>query len=151
MNLYPVVPNGTVSKTAPSVPQPEVQAYGMMGADSEPLVYSESGIYSNLLLNQGRGFPLYRPEPQKNLPAQYQREGVAIGDVGTVSVEGDFDFFFNIYLPANNPINIDAPKDFVPLPAYPSRDIRDYDFDPGNHVSTAIHKLSGFTNSTVGG
>jgi hypothetical protein len=116
-----------------------------MGADSEALVYSESGIYSNLLLNQDRGFPLYHPKPQKNLPAQYQRKGVTIGDVGTVSVEGDFDFFFNIYLPANNSINIDAPEDFVPLLVYPSRDIRDYDFDPGNHVSRAIHKLSGFT------
>ncbi|KAJ7873812.1 hypothetical protein B0H14DRAFT_2502202, partial [Mycena olivaceomarginata] len=151
MNLYPVVPNGTVSQTAPSVPQPEPQPYGMMGPDSEPAVYSESGIYSNLLLCRGRGFPLYRPEPRTRLPEEYRRTGVAIGDVGTVTVEGDFDFFFNIYLPANDPINIDAPKDFVPLLAYPWRDIGDYRVHPGDHVSTAIHKLSGFSNSAVGG
>jgi hypothetical protein len=115
-----------------------------MGPDSEPPVYSESGIYSNLLLSQGRGFPLYRPEPQINLPAQYQWKGVAIGDVGTVTVEGDFDFFFNIYLPPEDPINTDAPGDFVPLSAYPLRDIRHYDVVPGDHVSTAsIDETSG--------
>jgi hypothetical protein len=114
--------------------------------DSEPHVYSESGIYSNLLLNQGRGFPLYRPEPRTNLPEEYKRTGVAIGDVGRVTAEGSFDFFFNIYLPADDPINIDAPKDFVPLSACPSRrDIDDYDLHPGNHISTGIHKLSGFS------
>ncbi|KAJ7820936.1 hypothetical protein B0H14DRAFT_3734684, partial [Mycena olivaceomarginata] len=32
-----------------------------------------------------------------------------------------------------------------------SVDIDSYGFDPGNHVSTGIHKLSGFSNSTVGG
>ncbi|KAJ7820954.1 hypothetical protein B0H14DRAFT_1339426 [Mycena olivaceomarginata] len=116
----------------------------MMSPDSEPRVYSESRMYSDLLLCQGRGFPLYRPEPQKNLPDQYQRTGIAIGDVGTVTVEGDFDFFFNIYLEADNPINANVPQDFVPLLPYLSVDIKHYGFDPGNHVSTGIHKLSGF-------
>jgi hypothetical protein len=88
---------------------------------------------------------LYRPEPQKNLPDQYQRTGIAIGDVGTVTVEGDFDFFFNIYLEADNPINANVPQDFVPLLPYLSVDIKHYGFDPGNHVSTGIHKLSGFS------
>ncbi|KAJ7847076.1 hypothetical protein B0H13DRAFT_1534568, partial [Mycena leptocephala] len=68
-------------------------------------VFSESGNYSSQLLNQGRGFPLYVPGPQINLPVQYRREGVAIGDVGRVTPEGNFDFFFNIYLPADHPIN----------------------------------------------
>jgi hypothetical protein len=89
---------------------------------------------------------LYRPEPRPNLPEEYRQTGIAIGDVGIVTVEGGFEFFFNIYLPANNPINIDAPEDFVPLSACPSkRDIDNYDFHPGDHVSTGIHKLSGFT------
>jgi hypothetical protein len=87
---------------------------------------------------------LYRPEPQINLPAQYQWKGVAIGDVGTVTVEGDFDFFFNIYLPPEDPINTDAPGDFVPLSAYSSGDIRHYNIVPGDYVSTAsIDKMSG--------
>ncbi|KAJ7320969.1 hypothetical protein DFH08DRAFT_384897 [Mycena albidolilacea] len=122
-----------------------------MSPNSEPRVYSESGIYSNLLLSQGRGFPLYRPEPI-NLPAEYQQKGVAIGDVGTVTVEGDFDFFFNIYLSANDRINANVPADFVPLSPYHSEDIKKYSFNPGNHVSTAsIYKMGGFSNSTVGG
>jgi hypothetical protein len=116
-----------------------------MSPDSEPRIYSESGIYSNLLLNQGRGFPLYRTQPQNRFPEEYQRKGIAIGDVGTVTVEGDFNFFFNIYLEANDPINVKVPQDFVQLSAYSSGDIIDYDFDPGDHVSTAIHKLSGFS------
>ncbi|KAJ7822201.1 hypothetical protein B0H14DRAFT_1325149 [Mycena olivaceomarginata] len=148
----PVVPNSAVSGMAPSAPQPEPQLYGMMGLNSEPPVYPDSRMYSDVLLCRGRGFPLYRPEPRPNLPEEYRRTGIAIGDVGVVTVEGGFEFFFNIYLPANNPINIDAPEDFVPLSACPSRrDIDNYDFHPGDHVSTGIHKLSGFTNSTVGG
>ncbi|KAJ7302886.1 hypothetical protein DFH08DRAFT_647798, partial [Mycena albidolilacea] len=107
---------------------------------------SESGMYSDLLLRQGRGFPLYRPEPQKNLPDQYQLTGVAIGDVGTVTVEGEFDFFFNIYLPANDPINIDAPEDFVPLSARPSRrDIMGLSYESQLHAHSFMH------SSTVGG
>ncbi|KAJ7725745.1 hypothetical protein B0H14DRAFT_2410526 [Mycena olivaceomarginata] len=81
-----------------------------MSPDSEPRVYSESGIYSNLLLNQGRGFPLYRPEPRTNLPKEYKQTGVAIGDVGRVTADGGFDFFFNIYLPADDPINVLFPR-----------------------------------------
>ncbi|KAJ7702851.1 hypothetical protein B0H14DRAFT_751079 [Mycena olivaceomarginata] len=146
LTFSPVVPNSTVSETAPLIPQPDPQAYGMMSPDSGPRVHSESGIYSNLLLSQGRGFPLYRPEPI-NLPAEYQRKGVAIGDVGTVTVEGDFDFFFNIYLSANNHINVNVPADFVPLSPYQSEDIKKYSFNPGNHVSTA----SICKSSTIGG
>ncbi|KAJ7679595.1 hypothetical protein B0H17DRAFT_910771, partial [Mycena rosella] len=61
--------------------------------------------YSSQLLRRGRGFPLYVPEPQENLPQEYQREGVAIGDVCMVTPEGILEFFFNIYLDADNPIN----------------------------------------------
>jgi hypothetical protein len=117
-----------------------------MGPNSEPPAYSESGIYSNLLLRRGRGFPLYCPGPQINLPTQYQQTGVAIGDVGTVTVEGDFDFFFNIYLSANDNINANVPADFVPLsPPYALVDIKHYNFPPGNHVSTGMDKLRGFS------
>ncbi|KAJ7726670.1 hypothetical protein B0H14DRAFT_2183835, partial [Mycena olivaceomarginata] len=87
------------------------------------------------------------PRASKNLPDQYQRTGVAIGDVGTVTVEGDFDFFFNIYLEANNPINANVPQDFVPLSPYLSVDTKHYGFDPGDHVSTGSFMHS----STVGG
>jgi hypothetical protein len=78
------------------------------------------------------------PEPQKNLPAEYQRTGVCIGDVGTVTPEGIFDFFFNVYLPANHPINAnEVPDDFSPLPLYSPRDVFHLDHAPGNYISTS--------------
>ncbi|KAF7356195.1 hypothetical protein MVEN_00950900 [Mycena venus] len=109
----------------------------------ETAVNSESGNYSNQLLRQGRGFPLYFPGPQINLAAEYRRTGVAIGDVGRVTPEGSFDFFFNIYLPANHPINANIPEDFVPLTPYNPVDVAHHKFDPGNYVSSpSVHKAN---------
>ncbi|KAJ7813836.1 hypothetical protein B0H13DRAFT_2465944, partial [Mycena leptocephala] len=56
-------------------------------------IWSESASYCGQLLRQGRGFPLYVPGPPGNLP-EYQRNGVSIGDVGRVTPDGAFDFFF---------------------------------------------------------
>lgn len=71
-----------------------------------------------------------------NLPPEYQKKGVAIGDVGRVTPEGVFDFFFNIYLPDGHPINgNDVPDDFSPLQPYMSKDIVKLDFDPGSYVA----------------
>ncbi|KAJ6598055.1 hypothetical protein B0H10DRAFT_1752308, partial [Mycena sp. CBHHK59/15] len=89
------------------------------------------------------GFPLYVPGPPGHLPAEYRRHGVAIGDVGRVTPEGKFDFFFNIYLPADHPINGNfVPQNFCPLTPYTLRDVFYLDYEPGNYVSTSsIHKL----------
>ncbi|KAJ7679088.1 hypothetical protein DFH06DRAFT_505028 [Mycena polygramma] len=101
-------------------------------------ICSESANYCSHLLRQGRGFPLYVPGPQKNLPEQYQRNGVAIGDVGRVTAEGMFEFFFNIYHTADDVINVDfVPDDFSPLPRYVPRDIVPVEFGPGNYVSSS--------------
>ncbi|KAF7374595.1 WD40 containing domain protein [Mycena sanguinolenta] len=109
-----------------------------------PAVYSESRNYCDQLLYRGRGFPLYVPKPDRNLPLEYQREGVAIGDVGTVTTEGNFDFFFNIYLPANHPINAHIPEDFVPLPSYDASDVRDEDIEDANYVtSPSVRETNG--------
>ncbi|KAF8199273.1 hypothetical protein K438DRAFT_1524429, partial [Mycena galopus ATCC 62051] len=81
------------------------------------------------------GFPLYIPGPQITISEAYRRHGVSIGDVGTVTTKGDFDFFFNIYLPAGPPINTNVPDDFVPLTSYEPTDVGHHDFDPGNYVS----------------
>ncbi|KAJ7762054.1 hypothetical protein DFH07DRAFT_739914, partial [Mycena maculata] len=99
-------------------------------------VRTESGSYCIQLLSQGRGFPLYVPGPRMNLPAEYRRNGIAIGDVGRVTEDGIFDFFFNIYLSPENPINANVPEDFVPLASYDPIDIFQEDIDPGNYVST---------------
>ncbi|KAJ7875184.1 hypothetical protein B0H14DRAFT_2279279, partial [Mycena olivaceomarginata] len=80
------------------------------------------------------GFPLYVPGPQQHLPEDYRRHGVGIGDVGRITPEGIFDFFFNIYLPADHPIhNNNVPENFVPLPHYASTDVFDLLYGPGNH------------------
>jgi hypothetical protein len=99
--------------------------------------FSESEIYCNQLLRRKRGFPLYVPGPRQNLPSEYQARGVAIGDVGRVTPEGIFDFFFNIYLPPDDPINAHIPEDFSPMSQYTSVDILDLDYEPGNYVSTS--------------
>ncbi|KAJ7815518.1 hypothetical protein B0H14DRAFT_3745764 [Mycena olivaceomarginata] len=98
-------------------------------------VYSESENYSNQLLRQGRGFPLYAPKPCKSHPAEYRRRGVTIGDVGTVTPDGNFDFFFNIYRSADDPVNTNVPEGFVPLSLYDRGDVTREDFDPGDYVA----------------
>ncbi|KAJ7126735.1 hypothetical protein C8R44DRAFT_667434, partial [Mycena epipterygia] len=115
-------------------------------------VYSESEFYCSQLLRQMRGFPLYVPGPQRNLPLEYQRSGVAIGDVGRVTPEGIFDFFFNIYLPPEHPINANIPEDFYPMPHYASVDVLHLDFGPGNYVSTStVQKVDLDAPSDCGG
>ncbi|KAJ6472586.1 hypothetical protein C8R45DRAFT_787153, partial [Mycena sanguinolenta] len=105
---------------------------------------SECEIYTNQLMRRKRGFPLYVPGPPENLPQEYQDNGIQIGDVGTVTPEGLFDVLFNIYLPADHPVNINnVPSDFHPLPKYNvHRDIVKIRHDPGNYVSTSlVHKV----------
>ncbi|KAJ7790891.1 hypothetical protein B0H14DRAFT_204806 [Mycena olivaceomarginata] len=105
--------------------------------------FSQSEIYSNQLLRLRRGFPLYIPGPSEMLPAEYQTSGVQIGDVGTVTPEGLFDCFFNIYLPADHPTNLgNVPDDFDPLQKYNERDLLIIHQAPGNYVSTSlVHKI----------
>ncbi|KAF8157618.1 hypothetical protein K438DRAFT_1529029, partial [Mycena galopus ATCC 62051] len=98
----------------------------------------ESEVYCNQLLRKKRGFPLYDPEPRQTLPLEYRMSGVAIGDVGRITPEGSFDFFFNIYLPADHPVNNnDVPEAFCPLPLYESRDVYHRSYPAGNHISTS--------------
>ncbi|KAJ7835965.1 hypothetical protein B0H13DRAFT_1516610, partial [Mycena leptocephala] len=97
-----------------------------------------SEIYCHQLLGQKRGYPLYVPEPQQNLPVAYRRRGVAIGDVGRVTPDGIFDFFFNIFLPPDHPINANhTPQDFSPMPSYDSVDILHEKYCPGDYVSSS--------------
>ncbi|KAJ7126707.1 hypothetical protein C8R44DRAFT_701448, partial [Mycena epipterygia] len=118
------------------IPTPDHTSVSLVNTTGDS--YSESEIYCSQLLRQKRGFPLYFPGPQQNLPDEYQRSGVAIGDVGRVTPDGIFDFFFNVYLPADHPINAnDVPEDFFPLASYLRRDVFHVDFEPGNYISTS--------------
>jgi hypothetical protein len=85
----------------------------------------------------GRGFPLHVPEPEETLPHEYRVQGVNIGDVGTVTPEGTFDFLFNIYLRADDPINDnDVPDNFRPFTPYASKDLTSLRYAAENPVST---------------
>ncbi|KAJ7482536.1 hypothetical protein FB451DRAFT_1393872 [Mycena latifolia] len=131
----------------PASPEPVTLAgTGNHALDSQHVpedAYSDSGSYSSQLLRRGRGFPLYVPEPHRNLPREYRDRGLAIGDVGRVTPEGIFDFFFNIYLPADHPINANrVPENFRPLTPYVAMDVIHHDYAPGDYVSTAsVQKL----------
>jgi hypothetical protein len=134
---------------APDPDQPPQQGRDHTGSRSNTTgqgeVLSESELYCSQLLRQRRGFPLYVPGPQRNLPDEYQRSGgVSIGDVGRITPDGIFDFFFNIYLAAEHPINAnDVPADFSPLSAFARKDVLHVNFAPGNYVaSPSIQKLS---------
>ncbi|KAJ7868181.1 hypothetical protein B0H13DRAFT_1525272, partial [Mycena leptocephala] len=99
---------------------------------------SDCEVYCNQMLRRKRGFPLYVPGPQINLPTEYQKTGVQIGDVGRVTPEGIFNFFFNIYLPADHPVNDnDVPENFYSLQRHSSKDVFELGYANRSCVSTS--------------
>ncbi|KAJ7301628.1 hypothetical protein DFH08DRAFT_945987 [Mycena albidolilacea] len=143
VNMQPMVPYPVAAGSVVLGPQQPPQTIVSSAPSPQATVYSESGNCCSQLLRQGRGTPLYVPSPQVNLPAEYRRRGVAIGDVGRITSEGSFDFFFNIYLPATHPINANIPEDFVPLSPYDPIDVAHYDFNPGNYVcSPSVNEIN---------
>jgi hypothetical protein len=88
------------------------------------MIQGDVEVYVRCLLPRKRGFPLWVPTPHENLPEEYRKNGVDIGDVGIITSNGVFDFLFNICLPANGPINDNrVPPDFTPLERPHTRDI----------------------------
>ncbi|KAK7054018.1 hypothetical protein R3P38DRAFT_2501095, partial [Favolaschia claudopus] len=101
-------------------------------------VYSESEVYCLQMLRQKRGFPLYEPAPQISLHEAYRSRGISIGDVGRVTQDGIFDFFFNIFLSSEDPVNAnETPEGFMPLAMYQPKDVFHLYHAPGSHVSTS--------------
>ena len=73
-------------------------------------------MYERHLTLKGRGFPLWIPQPNMQLPIPYRAKGVCIGDVGIVTAFGGFDFLFNICRERDDPINPEElPDDFTPI------------------------------------
>lgn len=97
---------------------------------------SASQLYDGLTC-QKHGIPQFTPEPNENLPTEYQQAGVSIGDVG-IWHDGSFDFLFNACLPTTHPINsaYGVPEDFAVFPLH-SRDIskRPY-YSPGSIIAS---------------
>ena len=80
---------------------------------SQPALHE---IYHDDLLTQGRGSPLWFPGPTLSLPQAYRQDGINVGDVGIIKADGPFDFLFNIFMPADHPINSEGVPDwFQPL------------------------------------
>ncbi|KAJ7614150.1 hypothetical protein FB45DRAFT_1111275, partial [Roridomyces roridus] len=77
---------------------------------------SSSELYRRLA-SQKHGIPQFTPEPNDNLPVEYKKVGVSIGDIGIWS-DDSFDVLFNTCWPAEHSINgvHGVPKDFIPFP-----------------------------------
>ncbi|KAJ7675894.1 hypothetical protein DFH06DRAFT_946342, partial [Mycena polygramma] len=95
--------------------------------------------YCCQMLLQQRGLPLFIPDPQPR-PAEHREHGIQIGDVGSVTADGEFEFYFNIFLPAGDAINENrTPAGFIPMDPYdPAEDIRRRDYGAGYYLSTSM-------------
>lgn len=72
-----------------------------------------SQVYARQLLSQKLGYPLFIPEPSANLPAQFRRRGVSIGDVGIIMPNGSFNYVFSVCAAADDPVNyLGVPQGF---------------------------------------
>ena len=83
---------------------------------SPPATKPWNEVYETHLAPHGRGYALWIPEPNQNLPLPYQRKGVQIGDVGIIKPSGAFSFIFNIRVSRDDPVNPRSlPEEFVPI------------------------------------
>ncbi|KAF5318187.1 hypothetical protein D9619_012095 [Psilocybe cf. subviscida] len=126
-----------IPDNASNSPQPpQSHRAGPSSSDPSPALFSRSGhndaqpiasmsqslarseyckTYQDMLGDEGHGLPLWVPSPNLNLHPTYRRNGVSIGDVGIFTPFGAFDFLFNIFKSADDPVNVAAAPDFQPL------------------------------------
>ncbi|KAF8995189.1 hypothetical protein BDQ17DRAFT_1365950 [Cyathus striatus] len=76
---------------------------------TEVLIKSPSSyeVYVETMFPLKHGYPLWLPQPDRNLPIEYRRKGLSVGDVGFITYDGSFDFLFNIWTTTGSPINLD--------------------------------------------
>ncbi|PBK66406.1 hypothetical protein ARMSODRAFT_1048373 [Armillaria solidipes] len=73
-------------------------------------------LYTTHLIRKGHGYPFWYPEPDSSRPAAYTERGVHPGDVGILNDIGGFDYLFNIFSDADDPVNNgNVPPNFHPL------------------------------------
>ncbi|KAG8216775.1 hypothetical protein J3R82DRAFT_7019 [Butyriboletus roseoflavus] len=104
------------------------------------MAHSPQDVYARHLVSR-RGYPLWTPEPNMNLPDVYVREGLKIGDVGVVVPgDGSFDVFFNVCLPPTHSLHRESgvPNNFTPI-QLSGRDIAKFPEaeSPGRIISTS--------------
>ncbi|KAJ7913963.1 hypothetical protein B0H13DRAFT_1611992 [Mycena leptocephala] len=98
---------------------------------------SASQLYYDLT-SRKHGIPQFTPEPNENLPIEYQKIGVSIGDVG-IWRDGSFEVLFNATWPKTHSINgvHGVPEGFAPFPLY-SRDVSKREYhSPGSIIASA--------------
>ncbi|KAJ7111899.1 hypothetical protein C8R44DRAFT_856500 [Mycena epipterygia] len=90
-----------------------------------------------LLASKKHGIPHFTPEPNENLPVDYQDVGVSIGDVGIWN-EDSFDVLFNTCWSTSHAINVGGvPEDFTTFPVA-NRDISKRLYhSPGSVIASA--------------
>ncbi|KAF5312616.1 hypothetical protein D9619_002401 [Psilocybe cf. subviscida] len=98
-------------------------------------------VYVDCLMTESRGYPLWIPSPNRSLPILNRTLGVSIGDVGVLTLEGGFDFLFNIFHDATHPINaaVGVPDTFIPFtPAPTAVDIQQFvEWNAGSFLADA--------------
>jgi hypothetical protein len=123
--------------------------YTVRGFPKLVSVQSSNGnaeAYSRSLLLSGNGFPVWYPGGDLGKSVEYLQKGLSIGDVGILDREGIFDFWFNIFLPLDDPIHSHSvPREFQPIqpPLIPSEIayLPDY-FKPGDVVTSKGVKVT---------
>ena len=108
-------------------------------------------IYLDHLLRKCKGYPLWVPQANRNLPTPYRAIGVHIGDVGFFTPPGVFDYLFNICHSADHPINqVPLPDGFVPFAPFNQHHVREYTaYPPGSYLASSLASKSGADNSYV--
>lgn len=102
------------------------------------------------MLMYRHGFPLWSPQLDSSLHVDYRTNGVTVGDVGIITLDGGFDFLFNIWLPAIHPIHpTDLLDDFDVLER-PKRNVSRRNRIINSHNSMCYGAFDSTTNRGTG-
>ncbi len=112
-------------------------------------------LYTTQLIRKGHGYPFWYPEPDSSRPAAYTERGVHPGDVGILNDIGGFDYLFNIFSDADDPVNNgNVPPDFQPLRPSNSEPLRVIPGCYGYNITSAevnyTEISAGFSADTTG-
>ncbi|KAF8997780.1 hypothetical protein BDQ17DRAFT_1411343 [Cyathus striatus] len=126
--------------------------YGTASLPSEAISQAPAScdVYIEHMFPLKHGYPLWFPEPDSSRSVEYRRKGVSVGDVGVITSDGGFDFLFNIWLEAQDPINPDdLPEDFDSLPRPAQRIIPRAAFGPSpNSKVSSLNVISRLDRNT---
>ncbi|KAF5312961.1 hypothetical protein D9619_002342 [Psilocybe cf. subviscida] len=118
-NVQPFNENGSVVDACPpsTTIEPDNDNVQCSMSEKTRMPRDARDVYEDIMITKNHGFPLWIPTPNTFLPPDYRYSGVSIGDVGVITPEGAFDFFFNIFADASDPIHANSrlPDIFSPL------------------------------------